>query len=264
MGKHKQSRRWVWWVVAAVCLSLLTNAAVLFVPWGYLYIQAGGRPVIRQHMTIVQHGEWYWNVTVVDFGIVPRTEVRATPTDDPGYARQTREGDYETLSNVSYPDAPNKVVIHESDVVPGWVSFADHDPSAFRVPYKPEAFTYNVTDTAMGWPWRAVRGEMVYAYKLAPVDEKGTSTGLAQILVDTSHGFVDLGMLGPVPYLPIWRGLVFDLLVFMLPWYLLLWGVSAARRRRRLRRGRCVECNYDMARLDAGVVCPECGAERPV
>jgi hypothetical protein len=61
-----------------------------------------------------------------------------------------------------------------------------------------------------------------------------------------------------LPVHPVWQGLFLNALTWTLavaaPWYML----RAARRRRRLRRGWCVVCAYDMAGISTDT-CPECG-----
>ena len=234
------------------------------VPWGYLLMKLGGRPVVRQHMTVMERDGWYWEVTVVDFGVMMRTNVNAQPNGDAERAARQVERAYETLANFEIPDTMGgrptaRPVLHRSDAVPRWAKISLGDPTPFRVPWKPEAFTYSTSETAIGWPLRAFRGERVYAGILPPLVDDGQPRGGIQRR-DTTRGFVELGALGLVPYLPIWRGLVLDILVFMLPWSLLLWGAGLARRRRRLRRGRCGGCGYDLAGIDRGTACPECGA----
>jgi hypothetical protein len=121
----------------------------------------------------------------------------------------------------------------------------------------------------MGWPLRSVSRIMV---------QRNTDSHLALPL----HGFHikremygewNTGIMnkpappmGPpwalsLPLRPLWGGLALNTLfyasLFALP--LIVWPL--ARRRRRIRKGRCPACGYDLA-ATAEPVCPECGATR--
>jgi len=63
----------------------------------------------------------------------------------------------------------------------------------------------------------------------------------------------------PLPIVPLWRGFAINSLVFALMLFAPLMLVPALRSVRRGRRGRCLECGYDLAGL---AKCPECGTER--
>jgi hypothetical protein len=61
----------------------------------------------------------------------------------------------------------------------------------------------------------------------------------------------------PIHVMP--RGFAIDTVLAAALWSLVLFGVPAARRRHRRRRGRCASCGYDLRSLTAGTTCPECG-----
>ena len=63
-----------------------------------------------------------------------------------------------------------------------------------------------------------------------------------------------------MPSVPIWPGLVLNLVVLALPWYAAYWIHGPGRRMYRRYRGCCTACGYDLAGLDGGAACPECGA----
>lgn len=270
MKKVSSQRRWSGRrlrnrTALALGLAIPTMLTVWLVPWGYLVMKLGVQPVVRQHTTVAKRDGRYWTLTVVDFSLMMRTSVSAEPDDDPERAAQRAENIYEILSNLTPPDTISvkgmaKSVLHRSDAVPRWARISLSDPTPFGLPWKPGSYTYTASETAVGWPLRALRGERIYASTVTPFED-GRPGGMTQNR-HTARGFVELPALGPAPFLPIWRGLLLDLLVFTLPWYLLLWGANAVRRRRRSRRGRCTECNYDTAGLDRGTPCPECGACR--
>lgn len=62
-----------------------------------------------------------------------------------------------------------------------------------------------------------------------------------------------------LPYRPIWRGALGDVVVFAAFWSVVLWSGSALRRLIRSKPGHCPRCNYDLSGLAAGTKCPECG-----
>ncbi len=64
-----------------------------------------------------------------------------------------------------------------------------------------------------------------------------------------------------LPLLPLWPGFLINTLFYALL-LLIAWRLPGVLRRAvRRRRGRCVRCGYSRDGLDAGVACPECGAE---
>lgn len=64
----------------------------------------------------------------------------------------------------------------------------------------------------------------------------------------------------PLPIKPLWPGFLANSLFYAsIPW-LLMFGVSTLKRRRRARRGLCVQCAYPIAGLN---LCPECGTATP-
>lgn len=66
--------------------------------------------------------------------------------------------------------------------------------------------------------------------------------------------------------LPIWRGALADSLIYATGWFcitgLVRFLVNRIRRQRRIQRGLCPECAYNLREIksDARVRCPECGA----
>ena len=44
------------------------------------------------------------------------------------------------------------------------------------------------------------------------------------------------------------------------PWWVILVTPGAVRHWHRHKRGWCVNCGYDLAGLEAGTACPECGS----
>jgi len=62
-----------------------------------------------------------------------------------------------------------------------------------------------------------------------------------------------------IPTLPVLPGFAVNVLVYAGVWSLTLWTPGAIRAWRRVRRGRCGACGYDVKGI-AGGVCPECGS----
>lgn len=61
-----------------------------------------------------------------------------------------------------------------------------------------------------------------------------------------------------LPLMPIWIGFALDTAAFGVIWLLPIVGLASLRARRRIRRGRCEKCGYDLRQDPAGG-CPECG-----
>jgi len=61
-----------------------------------------------------------------------------------------------------------------------------------------------------------------------------------------------------LPFFPIWRGLLYNTLFYALIFFTLISTKQAFRHARRLRKGKCPICNYDL-RFDNTLGCPECG-----
>jgi hypothetical protein len=65
-----------------------------------------------------------------------------------------------------------------------------------------------------------------------------------------------------VPYRPLWPGFAINTMFYAAILWLLFAAPFAVRRRRRIKRGLCVACGYDLKGLPTAAQCPECGAER--
>lgn len=146
-------------------------------------------------------------------------------------------------------------------------------------PFHP--FDQSNAAVAVGWPWKAL---------MCPVELEGTIDLAANPGVDVWRGpgvkrvraggldvprgvrSADQGssiiqprdLRVPLPYTPIWPGLIGNTLVFSAVWAALLALPMLALRWRRSRRagaGQCPKCRYDLRGLSAGTPCPECGKE---
>jgi hypothetical protein len=75
------------------------------------------------------------------------------------------------------------------------------------------------------------------------------------------HGVqVGTGERALFPILPLWPGLLLDVLLYSTATYLVCFGAGFVRRYRRRARGHCPSCNYDLSGLPPGSPCPECAA----
>ena len=62
-----------------------------------------------------------------------------------------------------------------------------------------------------------------------------------------------------IPCAPIWWGLLGNTLAFGATWHAALLGIAGAQARRRITRGQCAACTYDLRGLPPNSPCPECG-----
>lgn len=133
---------------------------------------------------------------------------------------------------------------------------------------------------AVGWPWPAMRCRAklrwTKVYGEFPGDTMWQGPGVGQVVaggLDRERDFrrresgpaiqpFDLRV--PLPYMPIWPGLIGNTLVFASAWALILALPALAfdrwKVRRRIRRGECPKCRYSVKGLPSGAPCPECGA----
>ncbi len=109
-------------------------------------------------------------------------------------------------------------------------------------------------EDARGWPALALWCQLM------PPRAAGT-VGIrveGGVGADWSGGTATLGEFRALPLSPIWRGLAVDTAVWAGAWLALWEGAWWARRSARRRRGRCLDCAYDLRGALTGG-CPECG-----
>jgi len=107
---------------------------------------------------------------------------------------------------------------------------------------------------ARGWPM----------YSMSTRYYRGASPQSASIITDGL--FVRPSLLGVsgrrvLPLRPIWPGFAINTVFYAVVLWLLFAGPFVVRRRRRIRRGLCPKCAYDLRnRPTDSTTCPECGA----
>lgn len=107
-----------------------------------------------------------------------------------------------------------------------------------------------------GWPARTLWG-WTYFDPVILAPSARTSAGLLYLSPEPDPWF-DTGTSYPLPYLPLWSGLILNTIFYAA----ICWGLLALprliRRTIRVRRGHCPRCAYDMHGLP-NTPCPECG-----
>ncbi len=139
---------------------------------------------------------------------------------------------------------------------PYWFSAAGHDPTQYPgiAEFMPYEYLYDIDDYAVGVPMRAFRFRLVH-WRALDADTKRVVPGSRGGRL-IGHSRTPMG--GPIPTLPIWPGLILNTLFYAAIWFALFTAVGALRTARRLRRGLCPLCRYDLRGLPQRA-CPECG-----
>ncbi len=142
--------------------------------------------------------------------------------------------------------------------IPYWSVTRDRPPAGV---FDDQTMPWHIEYT-YGWPFRAGYAEVWRAIKLQsgqynPSNRFSASTGI-EILDDGSGQPLPFRTL---PVRPILAGFLINTLFYASPWFAIFFGLGAARRTIRRRRGRGVKCGYDL-RGDFSAGCPECGWQR--
>lgn len=152
---------------------------------------------------------------------------------------------------------------------------ADADPWTFRRT-TPDLLI------AAGWPLPsfACHARSMFALDMAafPEDSDWTGAGVEKVissglsmprgLRDADAGYAlwqPFNLRVPLPYRPLWRGLLINSALYSLAWAALISAFILTRswyRARRHRAGCCTQCGYDLKGLATHVPCPECGKQR--
>lgn len=162
--------------------------------------------------------------------------------------------------------------------LPAWS--VGHDLANQPGPFAParEQTLDEAWEVSAGWPMRCVRavrtagptefalpGEFVRGGVVAIAYEWPTPAsvvaGADRIEIDPWP--VD-GLAAAVPMRPMPIGLLVNMIVYTLAWFVLLLPLCALRplrRRRRAKRNRCIQCGHEREGLPAGAPCAECGRD---
>lgn len=155
-------------------------------------------------------------------------------------------------SNYSPCLEPRMILAYEGakpHLVPWW-SEMRRTPQPLDYPEAGRAYIW-FGESGHGWPLAAFRERL---------DFDGRVRGAGNYLV-AWQGAIRWergSTVWVVPYAPIWPGLAGNTLIYTLPWMFLLSVPPLLRRRRRVRRGLCLGCGYDL-KGGGAAVCPECG-----
>lgn len=135
------------------------------------------------------------------------------------------------------------------------------DPWTYgRAPWPPDDQTDARAVDFRGWPFRALwceyRNQMDANYRVVAIPHGAITLDGWSV---KKGGWVK-PYPGTIPLRPLWLGLAADTAIFALAWWLPFAAVGFFRRGRRLARGQCVRCGYDLKATAPDAPCPECGA----
>jgi hypothetical protein len=108
---------------------------------------------------------------------------------------------------------------------------------------------------AIGWPFLCARGRVDHN----PAQTATTTRGLAYTRSPFLDNFPRTGAVA-LCYHPIPLGYILNTLFYTTIVLAALIPLSILRRNRRIRNGRCPNCNYDLHATPDDLPCPECGA----
>jgi hypothetical protein len=165
---------------------------------------------------------------------------------------------------VHHFDFTNVLLTHESvgtKAVPHWCCVR-HLPRNWTD--GPDWYSDTYFDTAWGWPTLSLHSCTQYGHVW---NAAGDDTEAEPV---RTHGGVLTGWLDgdswrrdyALPLIPIWPGFAINTVFYAAVLWMLFAAPFALRKWRRIRRGLCPKCGYDLRNrpMDAAV-CPECGAE---
>jgi len=161
-----------------------------------------------------------------------------------------------TEDATSIPARGSLIVLPGSDSIPSWSQFTNEANA--RTTGQPR---FRV-EMALGWPVRALSCEFEAGWY--GDDSAGPITITNGIRVGHFLRSTHMGE-RVLPLKPIWFGLMTDVVLHGVIWFLIVSGLIALRRtlrsRFRLRHGLCIHCKYDLRGSAGSERCPECGAE---
>ncbi len=111
---------------------------------------------------------------------------------------------------------------------------------------------YGAGEMCAGWP--------IFVMRYVTFYDNGQSRIRGLVIIPTAIAGRTGGFIVPVQ--PVWPGIAINTAVYAVVLWLLFAGPFVLRRWRRIRRGLCVKCAYDLRGTPRGAAasCPECGA----
>jgi len=117
-----------------------------------------------------------------------------------------------------------------------------------------------------GWPYRAFEcnGRIKRTTRLSTGWTDSTQWNDALTVPDflmpgeCKPDYFFLGYTPPIPYHPLWTGLLLNTTLFTLAWSILLLGPTTLQHYLREHKNRCTTCGYNLHNLKSNR-CPECG-----
>ncbi|MEE9128804.1 MAG: hypothetical protein V3T84_02210 [Phycisphaerales bacterium] len=177
------------------------------------------------------------------------------------------------VHSYAYDGLPGKTTIGFNDIIPQWArGFLDiHEfHTDESIDFRSEVNRYIAIVDGRGWPCLSLWGGM----KLPKSGTVYSSGGRPILLVERRYWIIPLEPASPrgslivdsrllLPLQPLWPGFAFNTIFYAALLWLLTFGPFAARRFIRRKRGRCINCGYDLRHAEHEQ-CPECGMTIPL
>jgi len=138
------------------------------------------------------------------------------------------------------------------DILPKWCRSEAVAAREEMLPFPPST---GPIFQARGWPFVAISQRFVRSQS-----DHSISNSIDLGLPDFAGNSRSPRLL---PLGPIWPGFAIDTVFYAAILWLLFAAPFALRRRRRIKRGLCPKCAYDLRGSKEATACPECGAARP-
>ena len=216
-------------IVSSICLGLATNIAVVCGCAVWIDVGSCGA---QFGLSSERAGQWYFEVhrcrgaMRIAMGVFDEAET-------PLYVLQR------------FGSASLEV---REDLIPRWSALKGDTPDEDQAGIE----NIVIVEDARGWPALSM---------WSPVLTRGPRPhGGYQLKPNLSARDISL-VSRAIPLRPIWMGFSIDTGVYTLLWILVLLGAFAGKRLLRSRRGRCVDCGYDLRGCQKPG-CPECGWRR--
>ena len=107
-----------------------------------------------------------------------------------------------------------------------------------------------------GWPLRALVRYRAHALAMLIAGNENLGLYRQGWLLPPSWRSATLATDAPLPLMPVWSGFIINTLFYGALVFGAMVGIPAIKRRRRFKRGLCIQCAYPRT---GGNLCPECG-----